>query len=69
MDDARHMALINEYKMSQNSERSKAGDHANTSTTMNIYAHSLQSADKQAADMMENIIAGKKKKDTDKKQA
>ena len=33
--------------------------HANTSTTMNIYAHALQSADKQAANMMDNIISRK----------
>jgi len=34
--------------------------HANTSTTMNIYAHALQSADKQAADIMDNIISRKR---------
>ncbi len=31
--------------------------HANTSTTLNIYSHALQSADKQAADIMENILS------------
>lgn len=35
--------------------------HANTSTTMNIYAHALQTADKQATDMMESILTPKKK--------
>ncbi len=30
--------------------------HANTSTTMNIYAHALKSADKQAADIMDNMF-------------
>ena len=35
--------------------------HANTSTTMDIYSHALKSADKEAADMMENIINPKKK--------
>ncbi len=43
--------------------------HANTSTTMNIYSHALQSADKQAADMMENIITGKKNKSNETKHA
>jgi len=32
--------------------------HAQTSTTTNIYAHALQSADRQAADMMEDIFNG-----------
>lgn len=31
--------------------------HAQTSTTMNIYAHALETADKRAADALENIIA------------
>jgi integrase len=30
--------------------------HANTSTTMNIYAHALKSADKQAADIMDGMF-------------
>lgn len=30
--------------------------HAQTSTTANIYAHALQSADRQAADIMDNIF-------------
>ncbi len=33
--------------------------HSNTSTTLNIYAHSLRSADKKAADMMEEIFTKK----------
>lgn len=32
--------------------------HAQTSTTTNIYAHALQSADRQAADLMEDIFTG-----------
>lgn len=34
--------------------------HAQTSTTTNIYAHALQTADKQAADIMEGIFVPKK---------
>lgn len=30
--------------------------HAETSTTMNIYAHAFRSSDEQAANMMENIL-------------
>lgn len=30
--------------------------HAQTSTTMNIYAHALETADKQAADALETIL-------------
>ena len=41
--------------------------HANTSTTMDIYSHALKSSDREAADMMENII-NPKKKEEDKKQ-
>jgi integrase len=35
--------------------------HSNTSTTMNIYAHSLQKADNVLASKMDNILSGKKK--------
>lgn len=41
--------------------------HANTSTTLNIYSYALQSADKQAADLMGNILD--KNKQQGKKQA
>lgn len=30
--------------------------HAETSTTMNIYAHALESADKKASDILENVL-------------
>lgn len=30
--------------------------HSNTSTTLNIYSHALKSADKTAADKLENIL-------------
>jgi len=33
--------------------------HAGTSTTKNIYAHALQSTDRQAADITEDILARK----------
>lgn len=33
--------------------------HSNSSTTLNIYAHFLRSADKRAADMMEEIFTKK----------
>lgn len=31
--------------------------HAQTSTTMNIYAHALQESDRKAADALENLLA------------
>lgn len=33
--------------------------HSNKSTTLNIYSHALKSADKVAAEKMEEIIFGK----------
>lgn len=33
--------------------------HAQTSTTMNIYAHSLKKSDETAADVLDNILAQK----------
>lgn len=36
--------------------------HANTSTTLNVYAHALKSTDREAADKMEDLIMGRKKK-------
>lgn len=33
--------------------------HSNKSTTLNIYSHALKSADKIAAEKMEEIIFGK----------
>ena len=33
--------------------------HANPNVTLAVYSHALQSADKQAADIMENIITKK----------
>jgi len=38
--------------------------HADIRTTGNIYAHAFQSVDKQAAKIMDEIILGKKKKQT-----
>lgn len=32
-------------------------DHAQTSTTMNIYAHALQESDRKAADAIENLLS------------
>lgn len=40
--------------------------HSNVSTTMNIYAHALQSADKQAADIMDNVVSKKSESNTKK---
>lgn len=39
-------------------EVSKRLGHSNTSTTLNIYTHALQSADKVAADKLSNIMFG-----------
>ena len=33
--------------------------HANTSTTLNIYAHALKSKDLEIADKLENILSNK----------
>ena len=35
---------------------SKRLGHASSSTTLNIYAHALQSKDKVAADSLENVL-------------
>ena len=36
---------------------SKRLGHANTSTTLNIYAHALKSRDKEAAEKLDNIFS------------
>jgi len=36
--------------------------HANTTTTVNIYAHALKSSDREAADKMESLLSKNKKK-------
>jgi len=40
--------------------------HSNTSTTMNIYSHSLRNADKEAADRLEGMLVKKKDAKGDK---
>jgi len=40
---------------------SKRLGHAQTSTTMNIYAHALQESDKKAADILESLLEGRNK--------
>ena len=37
---------------------SKRLGHAQTSTTMNIYAHALQESDRKAADALETMLGG-----------
>lgn len=41
--------------------------HSQTSTTTNIYAHALQSADRRAADLMEDIFKTKLDKPKNKR--
>lgn len=39
---------------------SKRLGHANTSTTANIYAHAIKTADEMAADTLQNLLNTKK---------
>jgi len=48
--------LISSHEIDIKAISSRLG-HSKTSTTMNIYAHALQSADKQSANVLESIIA------------
>lgn len=63
----RHTAatLLIKYGLNVKALSARPG-HSKASTTMDIYTHALKSADKQAAEMMDNIMAPKNSKENEK---